>query len=473
MNNESFIPALVPPCSGDGSAGTTFTPTVSSDGVLSWTNDGGKENPEPVNIKGPPGSGGKDGTIFTPSVSESGDLSWTNDGGKENPDQVNIRGPAGENGEGVPTGGTAGQFLKKASSTDYDTQWTDLPEGVGDITYLVRAPVGAIVIWSGTADNIPTGWQLCDGTNGTPDLRDKFVLGAGISHSVGETGGSEEVTLTVEQMPQHTHSATNYTGNGGSRRMETQSQYNFFVKYSESSANIHDKSGDTGNSKPHPNMPPYYTLCYIMKLTVDPNDSVTVEEMSAAIDEAKPTQGDGITIRDSEISVTTPVRSVLTQAEYDALPDEQKSSGLYVISDGGCVESSGGEIYSTTERRIGTWIDGKPLYRKTYSVDNLSVFTENGVERSFIQIGDTTKTVVNAYGPIYSSSRSSIYGTFPWTALTFASSSGIWGIGLKSVNNATFVSTIKGNSTSTPGVAVSMDITVEYTKTADEPEVTS
>lgn len=79
-----------------------------------------------------------------------------------------------------------------------------IPSGGSD-SYLVKAPIGTIVIWSGTADNIPTGWQLCDGTNGTPDLRDKFVLGAGTTHNVGETGGNEEVTLTVEQMPKHNH----------------------------------------------------------------------------------------------------------------------------------------------------------------------------------------------------------------------------------------------------------------------------
>ena len=83
-----------------GQNGATFTPSVSTDGVLSWTNDGGKENPASVNVKGPAGAPGKDGsagapgadgepgqdgTTFTPSVSADGILSWTNDGGKENP----------------------------------------------------------------------------------------------------------------------------------------------------------------------------------------------------------------------------------------------------------------------------------------------------------------------------------------------------------------------------------------------------
>ena len=76
-----------------GQAGTTFTPSVSSDGVLSWTNDDGKANPASVNIKGPtgaPGMDGFDGVTFTPSVSSAGVLSWTNDGARPNPDSVNL-----------------------------------------------------------------------------------------------------------------------------------------------------------------------------------------------------------------------------------------------------------------------------------------------------------------------------------------------------------------------------------------------
>ena len=97
-----------------GQTGTTFTPSVSADGVLSWTNDGGKQNPASVSIRGPAGTPGQDGaagptgadgapgqdgTTFTPSVSADGVLSWTNDGGKQNPASVSIRGPAGAAGK--------------------------------------------------------------------------------------------------------------------------------------------------------------------------------------------------------------------------------------------------------------------------------------------------------------------------------------------------------------------------------------
>lgn len=123
-------------------------------------------------------------------------------------------------------------------------------------------PSGCILIWSGAADNIPDGWALCDGEEGRPDLRDKFVLGAGEKHAVGETGGSEEVTLTVEQMPAHSHNvgapSNTYNGTSGT---------NFAGWMQQGYANYTTRTSDQiGNSKPHPNMPPYYTLCYIIKL---------------------------------------------------------------------------------------------------------------------------------------------------------------------------------------------------------------
>ena len=153
---------------GGGGSGVTFIPSVSPEGVISWTNDGGLPNPTPVNIKGPTGEmgptgatgatgpagpagetgpagptgatgpAGSNGTTFTPSVSSEGVISWTNDGGLANPSPVNIKGPTGATGPagaagatgatgpagpGVPTGGTTGQVLAKNSATNYDTKW--------------------------------------------------------------------------------------------------------------------------------------------------------------------------------------------------------------------------------------------------------------------------------------------------------------------------------------------------------------
>ena len=66
-------------------------------------------------------------------------------------------------------------------------------------------PSGLICMWSGAADAIPEGWLLCNGNNNTPDLRNRFIVGAGSTYSVGNTGGSNNVTLTANQLPRHTH----------------------------------------------------------------------------------------------------------------------------------------------------------------------------------------------------------------------------------------------------------------------------
>jgi hypothetical protein len=69
-------------------------------------------------------------------------------------------------------------------------------------------PSGLIAMWSGSIGSIPSGWYLCDGSNGTPNLTDRFIIGAGNSYAVNGNGGSSSVTLTTNNMPSHTHTAT-------------------------------------------------------------------------------------------------------------------------------------------------------------------------------------------------------------------------------------------------------------------------
>ena len=69
-------------------------------------------------------------------------------------------------------------------------------------------PAGLISMWSGSIGSIPSGWYLCDGSNGTPNLTDRFIIGAGSTYAVNGTGGVSSVTLTTNNMPSHTHTAT-------------------------------------------------------------------------------------------------------------------------------------------------------------------------------------------------------------------------------------------------------------------------
>lgn len=70
-------------------------------------------------------------------------------------------------------------------------------------------PSGVIAMWTGAS--VPTGWKLCDGTNLTPDLRDKFIIGSG-TYSIGQSGGASSASLTVNNLPSHTHAGTCNTG---------------------------------------------------------------------------------------------------------------------------------------------------------------------------------------------------------------------------------------------------------------------
>jgi microcystin-dependent protein len=84
-------------------------------------------------------------------------------------------------------------------------------------------PSGVITLWSGSTASIPSGWVLCNGSNSTPDLRDRFVVGAGSTYAVNATGGANTVTLDATMIPAHTHtvSATGTTGGQSANHTHT------------------------------------------------------------------------------------------------------------------------------------------------------------------------------------------------------------------------------------------------------------
>lgn len=69
-------------------------------------------------------------------------------------------------------------------------------------------PVGGIIMWSGSTSTIPAGWALCNGSNGTPNLLNRFVVAAGGSYTVGATGGGDSFTIGTNNLPNHTHGIT-------------------------------------------------------------------------------------------------------------------------------------------------------------------------------------------------------------------------------------------------------------------------
>lgn len=171
---------------------------------------------------------------------------------------------------------------------------------------------GMIMMWSPSAGAIPAGWALCDGQNGTPDLRDRFIVGAGGAYATGDTGGASTATtnsagahthpvsvtvnahtLTEAQMPLHRHRSGNRihpgwpeerqayaaygveTGGGHQwvathRTAAEGSQFGLTSDTGGSGSHSHTASGSTTSSGAHTHtvntLPPYYALALIMKL---------------------------------------------------------------------------------------------------------------------------------------------------------------------------------------------------------------
>jgi hypothetical protein len=149
-------------------------------------------------------------------------------------------------------------------------------------------PTGVILLWSGSIASIPTGWLICDGTSGTPDLRDRFIVGAGSTYAVAATGGAANA-ITVSHT--HTFSTSTTAGEGdhdhffpelnvalsaggsgitsgrdsggtfvGYRKMDTDG-----VNLGQHNHTVTGTTASTGSSGTNANLPPYYALAYIMK----------------------------------------------------------------------------------------------------------------------------------------------------------------------------------------------------------------
>jgi len=217
---------------------------------------------------------------------------------------------------------TANLGLTKPTVGGSDNTWGNALNANMDLldTAVNKAmPTGGIIMWSGTIATIPTGWALCDGTNGTPNLTGKFIVHADAdssgTYNVGATGGANDVTLTTSEMPAHNHSGStasagshthsastnsagahthttnisfspdvDYFGNnvsilnngqngtnsvGGQSTNFTSSSsgsHSHTVTVNSDGAHTHTVSvSNTGGGGAHENRPPYFALAYIMK----------------------------------------------------------------------------------------------------------------------------------------------------------------------------------------------------------------
>jgi hypothetical protein len=136
-------------------------------------------------------------------------------------------------------------------------------------------PAGGIIMWSGSVASIPSGWALCNGSNGTPDLRNRFIVGAGSTYAVDATGGSADAIVvshthtatSVVTDPGHVHNSGETIGvaSGGVSARGITSGGNA-TGSSTTGITVATTNASTGSSGTNANLPPYYALCFIQKL---------------------------------------------------------------------------------------------------------------------------------------------------------------------------------------------------------------
>ena len=170
--------------------------------------------------------------------------------------------------------GTPGQFLMSAGPGE-TPQW-------GSAIKPDAFSPGMIILWSGLTSTIPTGWVLCNGLDGTPNLTDRFVVGAGATYGVNQTGGYKDATLVSHKHPisvgaagAHSHTVATTIPPGSPIVSGNKAGFQYYptggqnvVNKNVSPVGNHSHTvnmGSQGSSATNKNLPPYYALAYIMR----------------------------------------------------------------------------------------------------------------------------------------------------------------------------------------------------------------
>jgi len=219
--------------------------------------------------------GGSAITALTLDMSDAGAATFN--AGATIPGTITAAGTIASSGTLAVTGNLT---VDGASGTSGTTVLTSAGSGATP-TWTSPFVSGMIMLWSGATNNIPTGFVICNGSNSTPDLRNRFVVGAGDTYAVDATGGSANATL-----PTHNHSATSsvtdpghfhnvlprlsgaFSNTGAFIQTATTAQSQSGVGNTDTKTtgiSVATSIANAGSSGTNANLPPYYSLAYIMK----------------------------------------------------------------------------------------------------------------------------------------------------------------------------------------------------------------
>lgn len=140
-----------------------------------------------------------------------------------------------------------------------------------------------VSIWHGNLSDIPNGWLLADGNNGTPDLRDKFIKGpSSYPDGPGASGGNTSISLSTGQLPSHDHTGETYSSGGHSHNINANGldsgglntpyytspsgDYSTGTTSNGSHSHSTGSSNSTGSGNGIDNRPSYYEVAFIVKL---------------------------------------------------------------------------------------------------------------------------------------------------------------------------------------------------------------